>query len=180
MSSAYPYWFYLPAAVVYVVLFLLPTFASFYFSLTRWTLFDQHYIGLENFVLFFQEPALVKGLTNTLIYAVVTSGLKVLVGLPLAVLLFLFFPRLAGSFWALPRGDEAVTGLSDTMSPGGIGKLSTSYEVAFRARFEGELPPNEERYWRGPVLWDFDGRTWTMGPGFLVNFVAPSGGRATY
>jgi raffinose/stachyose/melibiose transport system permease protein len=86
-GSAYPYWFYLPAAVVYVVLFLLPTFASFYFSLTRWTLFDQRFIGLENFILFFQEPALVKGLTNTLIYAVVTSGLKVLLGLPLAVLL---------------------------------------------------------------------------------------------
>jgi raffinose/stachyose/melibiose transport system permease protein len=69
------------------VLFLLPTFASFYFSLTRWTLFDQEFIGLENFAMFFAEPALVQGLTNTLIYAVVTSGLKVVLGLPLAVLL---------------------------------------------------------------------------------------------
>src|SRR4030095_2304839 len=34
-----------------------------------------------------QEPALVKGFFNTLIYAVVTSGLKVVLGLPLAVLL---------------------------------------------------------------------------------------------
>ncbi|MPZ84902.1 MAG: ABC transporter permease subunit [Actinophytocola sp.] len=85
--SPYPHWFYLPAAVVYSVLFLLPTFASFWFSLTRWTLFDQEFVGLENFVLFFQEPALVKGLTNTLVYAVVTSGLKIVLGLPLAVLL---------------------------------------------------------------------------------------------
>jgi raffinose/stachyose/melibiose transport system permease protein len=86
-ASAYPHWFYLPAAVVYATLFILPTLASFYFSLTRWTLFDQEFIGLDNFVQFFAEPALVKGLTNTLIYAVVTSGLKVVIGLPLAVLL---------------------------------------------------------------------------------------------
>ncbi|MCS7475271.1 carbohydrate ABC transporter permease [Umezawaea endophytica] len=86
-GSVYPHWFYLPAAVVYGTLFLVPTFASFYFSLTRWTLFDHEFIGLENFVVFFQEPALVKGLTNTLVYAVVTSGLKVVLALPLAVLL---------------------------------------------------------------------------------------------
>lgn len=85
--ASYPYWFYLPAAVVYAVLFLVPTFASFFFSLTRWTLFDFEFIGLENFALFFAEPALVKGLTNTLIYAVVTSGMKVVLGLLLAVLL---------------------------------------------------------------------------------------------
>ncbi|MDT0317729.1 carbohydrate ABC transporter permease [Streptomyces millisiae] len=86
-KSSYPHWFYLPAAVVYTALFLLPTAAAFFFSLTRWTLFDYEFIGLDNFVQFFREPALVKGLTNTLIYAVVTSGLKVVLGLLLAVLL---------------------------------------------------------------------------------------------
>ncbi|HTJ39377.1 MAG TPA: sugar ABC transporter permease [Dactylosporangium sp.] len=85
--SPYPYWFYVPAALVYGTLFLLPTFASFYFSLTRWSLFDSHFIGLDNFRQFFEEPALVKGFTNTIIYAVVTSGLKVVLGLLLAVLL---------------------------------------------------------------------------------------------
>jgi raffinose/stachyose/melibiose transport system permease protein len=86
-TSPYPYWFYLPAAVVYVTLFIVPTFASFFFSLTRWTIFEYEFIGLENFTSFFQEPALVKGFTNTLIYAVVTSALKVVLGLLLAVLL---------------------------------------------------------------------------------------------
>jgi raffinose/stachyose/melibiose transport system permease protein len=85
--SPYPHWFYLPAAIVYGTLFVLPTFASFYFSLTRWTLFDQEFVGLANFVAFFGEPALVRGLTNTLVYAVVTSGLKVVLGLPIAILL---------------------------------------------------------------------------------------------
>jgi transglutaminase-like putative cysteine protease len=97
--------------------------------------------------------------------ALALAGRTLLLAMPLAVLLFLFFPRLAGSFWSVPRGEEALTGLSETMSPGSIGKLSTSYDVAFRARFEGELPANEQRYWRGPVLHDFDGATWTRGSG---------------
>lgn len=85
--SPYPYWFYLPAAIVYGTLFVVPTFASFYFSLTRWSLFDYQFIGLDNFVLFFKEPGLVKGLVNTFVYGVVTSALKVVLGLLLAVLL---------------------------------------------------------------------------------------------
>jgi len=86
-ASPYPYWFYVPAAVIFVVLFVVPTFSSFYYSLTRWTLFDSTFIGLDNFKQFFQEPQLTKGLTNTLIYAFVTSGLKVVLGMLLAVLL---------------------------------------------------------------------------------------------
>jgi raffinose/stachyose/melibiose transport system permease protein len=85
--SPYPNWFYLPAAIIYAILFLVPTFASFYFSLTRWSLFEFEFIGLENFVQFFREPALVTGLINTIIYGVVTSGLKVVLGLLLGVLL---------------------------------------------------------------------------------------------
>lgn len=87
LRSPYSNWFYLPAAVVYGVLFAIPTFASFYFSLTRWSIFESKFIGFGNFVTFFQEPALVKGFTNTLIYGVVTSGAKVVLGLLLAVLL---------------------------------------------------------------------------------------------
>ncbi|MGQ7294887.1 carbohydrate ABC transporter permease [Quadrisphaera sp. KR29] len=86
-GSPYPSWFYLPAAVIYIGIFLLPTFASFYFSLTRWNFTSSEFIGLGNFVQFFREPALVKGFTNTLIYGVVTSGLKVVLGMALGVLL---------------------------------------------------------------------------------------------
>ena len=86
-KSPYPYWFFLPALAVFFVFFMLPTFSSFYFSLTRWTLFDSEFIGLDNFRQFFEQPALTKGLVNTLIYAVTTSGLKVILGMALAVLL---------------------------------------------------------------------------------------------
>lgn len=86
-ASTYPGWFFLPAAIIYGVLFLLPTVASLYFSLTRWTLFNSTFIGLDNFAQFFREPFLIKGLINTIIYAAVSSSLKVVLGLMLAVLL---------------------------------------------------------------------------------------------
>jgi len=85
--SPYPGWFYLPAAVVYGVLFLVPTVASFYFALTRWTIFSSEFIGVDNFVQFFREPALTKGFVNTFVYAAVTSGAKVVLGLALGMLL---------------------------------------------------------------------------------------------
>lgn len=85
--SPYPLWFFLPAAIIYSVLFLAPTFASLYFSLTRWTLFNSVFIGFENFAQFFREPFLIQGLVNTVLYAVVTSGLKVVIGMAFALLL---------------------------------------------------------------------------------------------
>ena len=88
------------------------------------------------------------------------AGRGLLVALPLAIVLFLFFPRLAGAFWAVPRPDEAGTGLGDDMSPGSISRLVESDEPALRVRAEGLLPPPTQRYWRGPVLHDFDGYTW--------------------
>lgn len=87
MERSYPYWFYLPAIILFGVIFIVPTALSFYFSLTRWTLFDAEFIGLKNFEMFLAEPALINGMRNTLVYAVVTSGLKVIVGLLLAALL---------------------------------------------------------------------------------------------
>jgi raffinose/stachyose/melibiose transport system permease protein len=87
MKSPYPTWFYMPAGVFYVILFLVPTGASFYFALTRWTLFDIEFIGFANFVQFFSEQALVQGFINTFIYAFLTSGGKVVLGLLLGVFL---------------------------------------------------------------------------------------------
>ncbi len=88
------------------------------------------------------------------------SGRRLLYGVPLALVLFLFFPRLAGAFWTLPVEGNAITGLSDEMTPGEIARLVESDEPALRVRFAGALPAARERYWRGPVLHDFDGATW--------------------
>jgi raffinose/stachyose/melibiose transport system permease protein len=83
----YPNWFYLPAAIVFILFFLVPTGMAFYYSLTRWTLFDATFIGFDNYVTFLNNPSLSSGLRNTIIYAVMTSGLKVIISLPLAMLL---------------------------------------------------------------------------------------------
>ena len=85
--SPYPLWFYIPGGIIFVVLFAIPTFASFYFSLTRWTLFDTEFIGLDNFRTFLSEPALRGSLINTFIYGFLTSGAKVVLGLLLGLLL---------------------------------------------------------------------------------------------
>lgn len=81
--------------------------------------------------------------------------------LPLMVVLFIFFPRIPGPLWGLPAdAHSSLSGLSDTMEPGSISELILSEAIAFRAAFDGPLPPPEERYWRGPVLSEFDGRSW--------------------
>jgi protein-glutamine gamma-glutamyltransferase len=109
------------------------------------------------------------------------TGKMLLQALPLAVLLFLFFPRLPGQFWAVPARSQAATGVSDEMSPGDISDLSISGKIAFRVRFQGDAPPPRERYWRGPVLHDFDGRTWRGGQAlFMPQVVTPSGRSYTY
>lgn len=87
ISSTYSYLFYLPAGIVYVAIFVVPTVISFYFAFTRWNLFTATWIGLDNFVQFFSEQSLRSSLLNTLIYAVVTSGLKVVLGMLLALVL---------------------------------------------------------------------------------------------
>jgi protein-glutamine gamma-glutamyltransferase len=92
--------------------------------------------------------------------ALMLAGRTLLLAAPLAVVLFVFFPRVAGAFWAVPRDDSATTGLSDTMSPGSITALTSSGDIAFRVRFAGAVPAPAMRYWRGPVLHNFDGFTW--------------------
>ena len=81
--------------------------------------------------------------------------------LPVAAVLWLFFPRFDAPLWQLPseRGN-AQSGLSDSMSPGDIVDLALSDEIAFRVRFNGPPPPADERYWRGPVLHESDGHSW--------------------
>lgn len=101
-----------------------------------------------------------------------SAGLM-LQAVPLLLILFLLFPRVQGPLWGLPQVNySARTGLSDFMSPGDVSMLSLSDGVAFRVLFE--VPPERpsQLYWRGPVLSEFDGRTWRAGNVFTAPSMA--------
>lgn len=100
--------------------------------------------------------------TRTRVLPVRVLARLVLMGLPCAAVLFLLFPRLDHPLWRLPQaGDTATSGLSDRMAPGSVGQLILSDDLAFRVDFAGATPPLDTLYWRGMVLWRFDGQTWT-------------------
>ncbi len=90
-----------------------------------------------------------------------SASLMVLLCLPLMLVFFIFSPRFS-PLWTIPlEASQGKTGISDSMTPGDIAKLSKSDELAFTVTFEGELPKQNELYWRGLVLQYFDGKTWT-------------------
>jgi len=92
-----------------------------------------------------------------------SAGVLLAQSVPLMLALFLLFPRVPGPLWGLPRDAFAgVSGLSDTMTPGSLSSLALSDAVAFRVRFESRIPRAKDLYWRGPLMWDFDGRTWSV------------------
>ena len=81
-------------------------------------------------------------------------------GVPVMVVLFLLFPRI-GPLWGLPQDAGARTGLSGSMRLGGISSIAEDDSIALRVRFFGPPPSQEQLYFRGPVLSNFDGREWT-------------------
>ncbi len=91
-----------------------------------------------------------------------TAGLMA-AGIPFAIVFFLFFPRLGSPIWGSPDiFGEGKTGISDSMSPGSIVELFMDDSPAFRATFDsGKMPESKDLYWRGPVLSNYDGETWT-------------------
>jgi len=102
------------------------------------------------------------------------SGALALAGaLPLAVCVFVFFPRLGSPLWGTPNDTTARTGLGDRMAPGTMQELLIDDSPAFRVVFDGTPPPRDKLYWRGPVLWQFDGSAWTR-PEWLAS--APGDG----
>ena len=89
------------------------------------------------------------------------AGTLLIQAVPLMVVLFLLFPRVQGPLWGLPQDAySGTTGLSDSMSPGSLSQLTQSDAVAFRVKFNDPAPNASTLYWRGPVLWRFNGRTW--------------------
>lgn len=87
----------------------------------------------------------------------------VALGIPLVLAAFWLFPRFPSPLWGVPERALSKPGLSDDMSPGSYLDLIADEAPALRVQFFGATPPTSQMYWRGPVLSDFDGRTWTRG-----------------
>ena len=81
--------------------------------------------------------------------------------IPMMLVLFVLFPRIS-PLWTVPLESQAAkSGVTDRMSPGDIASLSLSPELAFKASFSGAIPGPSQLYWRGLVLENYDGKTWT-------------------
>lgn len=108
-KKIYSSWFLAPALIIFTVLFIVPMITSLFFSLTVWNFTDFKFVGLDNFKMFFSERSLNIGIKNTLLYAVFTCGIKVILGLVFAVFLtsgirsknllrsIVFFPNLVST-----------------------------------------------------------------------------------
>ncbi len=104
-----------------------------------------------------EPPAIKSSLFSELGFSLRLLALAV----PAGLAFFLLFPRLSSPLWGIPETTlDSKTGLSDSMSPGSIQQLFMDDSPAFRVEFEGPAPRPDERYWRGPVFWQFDGKTW--------------------
>jgi transglutaminase-like putative cysteine protease len=91
------------------------------------------------------------------------AGIMLVQSLPLLVVFFLLIPR-TGNLWRMPDTSSATTGLSETLSPGQITQLTRNSALVFRARFDGPIPSDSQRYWRTLVHEDFDGQSWQVSP----------------
>lgn len=122
------------------------------------------------------------------------AGSMLLQALPVMLVLFVLFPRIPGPIWGLPADANAgseqlpdgmtlgnasrsagISGMSDEMLMGRISEVIQSDAIAFRVEFEADnYPPNNQRYWRGPVLWTTDGTGWKPLQRDIVNQFSPA------
>ena len=161
--------------VIFLCFFLVLTNFFYSQSMGAALLMGAAVVALLTAQLSFQYTGAVPPLRQRLLAGAKIAGMAA----PLALLLFLFFPRIEGPLWGLP-GDAGAgrSGLSDSMAPGNISSLAQSDETAFRVRFDGAPPAQQQLYWRGIVLGSFDGRTWTRArPGLESRVAVTVGGR---
>jgi protein-glutamine gamma-glutamyltransferase len=93
--------------------------------------------------------------------ALKTAAIILLQALPLGITFFILFPRLEAPHWTFLQDKTQVkTGLSETLEPGAISDLALSDDLVFRVKFTGAIPPQAQRYWRGPVFSLTDGKKW--------------------
>lgn len=84
--------------------------------------------------------------------------------LVLAVVIFVFFPRLKTNILRGGAGSSlALSGFSDRVTLGDVGKIRLDHSVVLRVEgIGGDLPTPGRAYWRGLAFDEFDGTTWSI------------------
>ena len=108
-KKAYNGWLAVPGFAIFIVIFVIPTLASFYFGFCRWNLRVAEWTDFDNFVKFFTMYNTKDAIKNTFVFTVWQTSFKVVFGLIIAVALnsgiksqsymksILFIPTLFGS-----------------------------------------------------------------------------------
>jgi protein-glutamine gamma-glutamyltransferase len=90
-----------------------------------------------------------------------TSGLVALGTLAIGGVLFFMIPRFtAGYLSALNLQPALMTGFSDNVTLGDIGRIKQNTEVVMRVSVDGDPLRVQNMHWRGVVLTNFDGKRW--------------------
>jgi len=98
-----------------------------------------------------------------IIFYLKLAGQLLLQAVPVMLILFVLFPRIPGPLWGLPQdANSGMSGLGDSLQFGNISNLTKNSAIAFRVQFKGAAPEQSQLYWRGPVLWHQEDRSWTM------------------
>lgn len=145
---------------------LLVIFLGFFLALTNFLYSQSIFMGAYMFGCVWIFIATLIGFQRinteaTIRERVIPAAWLMLQAIPMMLVLFFLFPRLSGPLWSMPQENQAISGLSDSMTPGDISSLSLSDAIAFRVDFESVTPQSQELYWRGPVLARQSGRGWT-------------------
>lgn len=108
-KKIYSNWFLVPALSIFICFFMIPMVLSLFFSLTVWNFNGFKFCGFDNFKMFFQEASLRIGIKNSLVYAIMTCTLKVVLSFFIALFLtsgiktktiqrsIVFFPNLVST-----------------------------------------------------------------------------------
>ncbi len=85
----YPYYFIVPALVLFFIFIVLPTLMGFFYAFTDWNIYNSNinFIGFRNFNAMITEKYLGNAFKNTIVYSTGAAVLQNLYGLFLAVAL---------------------------------------------------------------------------------------------
>ena len=88
-NRIYPLYFSFGAIVLYSLFMVIPGLMGFYLSFTDWSRYSDeiNFVGFDNFVLIFSKQNYWHGISNTIIFTIVTIVMKTAIALILALLL---------------------------------------------------------------------------------------------